>query len=254
METILRRERLIIAGCLAAMTIVSWAYLIHSSVAMADMDMPGMVMLDLREWGMQDIVLLFFMWAVMMAAMMVPSAAPMIRAFLTVNHGRQAAGRPLVPVGFFLFGYLTVWTAYSAAATLAQWGLHKAALLSTAMAATSPILNGGLLIAAGIFQWTPFKRACLKGCRSPLSFLMSEWRNGTYGAFVMGLRHGAYCLGCCWILMALLFVVGVMNLFWVVAISLFVMAEKTLARGEWFGRFGGVLLVGAGVAMMAGML
>jgi predicted metal-binding membrane protein len=119
------------------------------------------------------------------------------------------------------------------------------------MAATSPVLNGVLLIAAGIFQWTPLKLACLKGCRSPLSFLMSEWREGAAGAFVMGLKHGAYCVGCCWVLMALLFVAGVMNLLWVAVIALFVMAEKMLPKGELIARISGVALILAGVAMAA---
>jgi predicted metal-binding membrane protein len=191
------------------------------------------------------------MWAVMMVAMMVPSATPMIFAFLQVNRGRKAANRPFVPVTIFVVGYLAVWAAFSALATFAQWGLHRTALLSPAMAATSPALNGGLLIAAGIFQWTPLKLACLKGCRSPLSFLMGEWREGTGGAFVMGLRHGAYCVGCCWVLMALLFVAGVMNLLWVAVIALFVMAEKLLPRGELIARVSGVALILAGVAMAA---
>ncbi len=242
---------MIIGGCLAAIVFVAWLYILHLKVAMPDMDMPGMVMSEPHEWGTMAVLLLFVMWAVMMVAMMVPSAAPMILAFLTVNHRRQTTDRPLVPVGIFLFGYLAVWTAYSAVATLAQWGLHNAALLSPAMAATSPVLSSGLLIAAGVFQWTPLKRACLKGCRSPLSFLMSEWRDGTAGAFVMGLRHGSYCLGCCWILMALLFVAGVMNLFWVAVIALFVMAEKILVRGELLGHITGVALVTAGVVLMA---
>jgi len=229
------------------MVLIAWTYLLHSKVTMADMDMPGMVM----PWGAMGVLLLFVMWAVMMVAMMVPSAAPMILAFLTVNHRRETTASPLVPVGIFLFGYLAVWTAFSAVATLAQWGLHKAALLSPTMAATSPVLDGGLLLAAGVFQWTPLKRACLKGCRSPLSFLMSEWRDGPVGAFVMGLRHGSYCLGCCWILMGLLFVAGVMNLLWVALISLFVMAEKILARGELLGHVTGVALVTAGVVLMA---
>jgi predicted metal-binding membrane protein len=247
LETIVRRERLIIGGCLAAVVLVAWSYLLHSKAAMADMEMPGMIM----PWDAVAVLLLFVMWAVMMVAMMVPSAAPMILAFLNVNHRRKTTSRPLLPVGIFLCGYLTVWTAYSAVATLAQWGLHKAALLSPTMAATSPVLSGGLLLAAGVFQWTPLKRACLKGCRSPLSFLMSEWRDGTVGAFVMGLRHGSYCLGCCWMLMALLFVAGVMNLLWVAEIALFVMAEKILLRGELLGHIAGVALVTAGIAIMA---
>lgn len=216
------------------------------------MDMGGMVMLDDRIWGAKDIALLFLMWSIMMVAMMVPSATPMVLTFLTVNHRRQAAGRPYVPVGFFVFGYLAVWTAYSAAATFAQWGLHQAALLSTEMTAMSPAINGAILIAAGVFQFTPWKRTCLEGCRSPLTFLMAEWRESPRGALIMGLRHGAFCLGCCWILMAVLFVVGVMNLYWVVAIALFVMAEKILPRGELIARIAGVLLAAAGVAKIAG--
>jgi predicted metal-binding membrane protein len=261
LESILRRERLIVGGCLAVIVLAAWWYLFHTRASMSGMDMPGMDMsgMDMpgmamagsQEWGSADLLLLFVMWAVMMVAMMVPSAAPMVLAFLGVNQRRQAAGRAFVPVGIFLAGYLAIWTAYSAVATLAQWGLHKAALLSPAMTATSPILNGGLLIAAGIFQWTPFKRGCLKGCRSPLSFLMSEWRDGWAGAFIMGLRHGSFCVGCCWILMALLFVAGVMNLLWVAVITIFVLAEKTVPRGELLGHVAGVALVAAGIGLMA---
>ncbi len=242
------------------MTLIAWWYLFHTRASMSDMAMPGMDMsgMDMRgmdmsnsqQWGAMGVFLLFVMWAVMMVAMMVPSAAPMILTFLDVNRRRETAGRPFVPVGFFLAGYLAIWTTYSAVATLAQWGLHKAALLSPAMAATSPLLNGGLLIAAGIFQWTPLKHVCLKGCRSPLSFLMSEWREGKAGAFIMGLRHGSYCVGCCWVLMALLFVAGVMNLLWVAVIALFVMAEKSLPRGDLLGNVAGVALVAAGAGLI----
>jgi predicted metal-binding membrane protein len=265
-ETILRRERLILGSCLAAMVILAWIYLFHLKTAMPGMsmagtdlpdmnmpgmDMPAMAQPGIQAWSAVTIALLFVMWAVMMVAMMLPSATPVIFAFLKVNDARQAANRPFVPVTIFVFGYLAVWTGFSAIATFAQWGLHKAALLSPAMAATSPVLNGVLLIAAGIFQWTPLKLACLKGCRSPLSFLMSEWREGAGGAFVMGLKHGAYCVGCCWVLMTLLFVAGVMNLLWVAVIALFVMAEKMLPKGEFIARISGVALILAGVAMAA---
>ena len=244
---------MIIGSCLAALVILAWLYLLHSKAVMPDMemrDMPGMVMPEL-PWGVVTLLLLFTMWTVMMVAMMVPSAAPMVLAFLTMNRSRQANARPLVPVSIFLLGYLAIWAAYSAIATLAQWGLHHAALLSSSMAATSPMLNGALLVAAGVFQWTPLKRACLKGCRSPLAFLMREWREGTAGAFVMGLRHGGYCVGCCWVLMALLFVAGVMNLLWVAAIGLFVMAEKMWTKGEFLGHATGTALVASGIAVIA---
>jgi predicted metal-binding membrane protein len=249
LESLLGRERLIVCGCLVVLVALSWLYLLHLKAAMdiSGMNMPGMVMLDTQRWEVIDVLLLFVMWSVMMVAMMLPSATPMILAFLTVNQNRSANNRPWVPVGIFLLGYLAVWTAYSALATLAEWGLHQAALLSTTMAATSPTLDGVLLITAGVFQLTPLKRTCLKSCRSPLSFLMSEWRDGAAGAFVMGLRHGTYCLGCCWILMALLFVAGVMNLFWVAVIALLVMAEKILPKGEILGYIAGIALVAAGV-------
>jgi predicted metal-binding membrane protein len=252
---VLHRERLIIGGCLAAMVILAWLYLFHTKTAMpgmdmTGMDMPGMVMLDLSKWGPATVLLLFVMWTVMMVAMMVPSATPMILTFLSVNQRRKAADRPYVPTAIFVLGYLAVWTAFSAAATFAEWGLHQAAMLSTTMTATNKALNGGLLIAAGIFQWTPLKRTCLKGCRSPLSFLMSEWREGSGGAFVMGLRHGAYCTGCCWFLMALLFVAGVMNLLWVAVIAVFVMAEKISPKGEFLARVAGLALMIAGTVQL----
>jgi predicted metal-binding membrane protein len=252
---VLHRERLIIGGCLAAMVILAWLYLFQTKTAMpgmdmTGMDMPGMVMLDLSKWGPATVLLLFVMWTVMMVAMMVPSATPMILTFLSVNQRRKAADRPYVPTAIFVFGYLAVWTAFSAAATFAEWGLHQAAMLSITMTATNKALNGGLLIAAGIFQWTPLKRACLKACRSPLSFLMSEWREGTAGAFVMGLRHGAYCTGCCWFLMALLFVAGVMNLLWVAVIAVFVMAEKISPKGEFLARVAGIALMIAGTLQL----
>lgn len=255
MEAIFRRERLIIGGCLAAIALIAWLYLLGARKTMPDMgmsgmDMPGMVMPEAQPWTGTTVLLLFVMWAVMMVAMMVPSAAPMVLAFLAVNQRRRETSRPFVPVGTFLSGYLAVWTAYAALAALAQWRLHEAALLSPAMAATSPRLNGALLLAAGIFQWTPLKRACLKGCRSPLSFLMSEWREGAAGAFSMGLRHGAYCVGCCWVLMALLFVAGVMNLLWVAAIALFVFAEKIFPQGDVLSRVAGIGLAAAGVALL----
>jgi predicted metal-binding membrane protein len=252
-ETILHRERLIIGGCLTAMVFLSWSYLLHLRAAMPGMnmpEMPGMVMPE-PQWTATTLVLLFVMWAVMMVAMMLPSAAPMILTFLSVNQRRQAAARPFVPVGIFVLGYAAVWTAFSALATLAQWGLHATALLSSAMAATSPALSGGLLMAAGVFQWTPLKRACLSHCRSPLSFLMSEWREGAAGAFLMGLRHGAYCVGCCWVLMALLFVAGVMNLLWIAALAFLVMAEKILPRGNLIAHVAGIVMITAGVTHIA---
>jgi predicted metal-binding membrane protein len=264
LETILQRERLLTGGCLAAIVVAAWLYLLHERAAMgamAQMDMPGMNMPGMvmpgasmpesHQAALPAIFLLFVMWTIMMVGMMVPSASPMIMAFFTLNERRRIAARPFVPVSIFISGYLAVWAAFSAVAAVAQWRLHEAALLSPAMRSISPVLSGAVLVSAGVFQWTPLKRICLAMCRSPLSFLMREWREGSAGAFVMGLRHGAYCVGCCWVLMALLFVAGVMNLLWVAVIALFVMAEKTLPKGELLAQLAGAALVIAGITHIA---
>ncbi len=182
--------------------------------------------------------------------MMLPSAAPMILTFSTVNRKRREQEQPFVPTGIFVLGYLAVWTIFSALAALAQWALHATALLSPTMASTSPFFGRALLIAAGVFQWTPMKHACLRHCRSPLSFLMTDWREGKSGALRMGLKHGAYCTGCCWFLMALLFVAGVMNMWWVAIIAGFVLLEKVAPKGMWIGRIAGALLIAWGAWMM----
>lgn len=259
LETLLRRDRVIVGGALAALTVAAWLYLLHlasamSATAMPDMPMmPGMAvaMPSMHAWSWVEVGVLVVMWTVMMIAMMTPAAAPMILMFSTIHRRRTAEGRPTVPTAIFILGYLVVWTIYSVVAALGQAGLHAAALLSPAMAATSPLLAGGLLVVAGVFQWTPLKRVCLAACRSPLSFLMTGWREGRAGTFVMGFRHGLYCLGCCWVLMALLFVAGVMNLLWVAAIAVAILVEKVVPRGDMVGRLAGVVLVAAGVLLVA---
>jgi predicted metal-binding membrane protein len=170
--------------------------------------------------------------------------------FADVNRRRREQERPFVPAGIFMLGYLAVWTGFSALAAVAQWLLHGLALLSPMMVSTSSILGGVLLIAAGVFQWTPIKNACLRHCRSPLGFVLVDWRDRRMGAFLMGLKHGAYCAGCCWILMALLFVAGVMNIWWIAVIAILVLVEKVAPKGLWVGRFAGVFLAGWGVWMM----
>jgi len=195
---------------------------------------------------------LFLMWTEMMVAMMVPTAAPMILTFAMVNRRRREQERPFVPTGIFLLGYLVVWTGFSILATLAQWGLHSAALISHAMVSTSPLFGGILLLAAGVFQWTPLKQRCMIHCRSPLSFFLTEWRDGKAGALWMGLKHGIYCTGCCWALMLLLFLLGVMNIWWIAAITLFVLAEKLLPKSAALSRASGLLLALWGLWLVAG--
>ena len=247
-ETVLKRDRSVVLGGLIGISLVAWAY---TGYLAWDMHHMAIAMPQMQGWGVVDLLLLYLMWAVMMVAMMVPSAAPMILMFVTINRRRREQQQPFVPTAVFLAGYVLVWAGFSAVATLAQWGLHTAALLSPMMMSTSPVLGGILLIAAGLFQWTPLKYACLSRCRSPLGFLMTEWRDGMRGALHMGLKHGAYCLGCCWMLMALLFVAGVMNLLWVAAIAAFVLVEKVVPRGELVGRVAGGVLVVAGLLLLS---
>jgi predicted metal-binding membrane protein len=253
LDTLIRRDRVIAGVALAALVAAAWGYLLHlgamSHGAMPDMPGMSMAMPGMHPWSGVEVGALTVMWIVMMVAMMTPAAAPMILTFAAVHRRRALAGRPAVPTAVFVLGYLAVWSLFSVAAALGQTALHEAALLSPAMAATSPLLAAALLIAAGVFQWTPLKRACLAACRSPLSFLMTGWREGWAGALVMGVRHGAYCLGCCWALMALLFVAGVMNLLWVAAIAVAVLVEKVVPRGDVIGRLVGLALIAAGIAV-----
>jgi predicted metal-binding membrane protein len=217
-------------------------------MAMAMDGMPDM--LGVRAWSPADAGLMFLMWAVMMVGMMVPSAAPMTLLYAGVARTAAAQGSPLAPTAVFVSGYLLMWTLFSVAATAAQWGLERAALLSPAMVGTSPVLGAAILIVAGAYQLTPLKASCLRHCRSPAHLLAHGWRDGLGGALRMGFEHGAYCLGCCWALMALLFVGGVMNLLWVAAIAVFVLVEKLVPHGAGGGRLAGVGLLATGVAML----
>jgi len=260
-ESILKKDRALVLAGVVAVTALAWAYLFYLAWDMRqDMNagsMPAgmsLAMTQVRAWTGVDFLLMFLMWAVMMTAMMVPTAAPMILTFAMINRKRQEQQEPYVPTVVFLLGYLVVWSAFASAATAAQWGLNTAALLSPMMASSTPFLGGGLLLAAGIFQWSSIKYACLSRCRSPLGFIMTEWRDGTKGALTMGLRHGVFCLGCCWVLMALLFVLGVMNLLWIAALAGFVLIEKIAPSGRWVSRISGVALLLWGAWMVVGAL
>jgi len=247
-ESIVKKDRIIVIAGVVAVAAIAWGYTVWVAQTQADMGMSmGMAMGNVRSWTGVDFSLMFVMWAVMMVAMMVPSAAPMLLLFANVNRKRRQESRPFVPTSVFLAGYLVVWSGFALAATLGNWGLHQASLLSSMMGGSSSgYLGGGLLLVAGVFQWSQLKYACLTHCRSPLSFLMSDWKDGTRGAFQMGLVHGKYCLGCCWILMALLFVLGVMNLVWIAALAAFVLAEKVIPAGEKVSKVTGLLLIAWG--------
>ena len=228
----LGRDRGIVLVGLAAITLLAWAYIAYLARDMqTGMSMSSNIAMPLMQsWGTVDFALMFVMWAVMMTAMMVPTAAPMILGYASLNRRRRDPRPLFASTGVFLLGYLVIWSGFAALATVAQWGLHIGALLSPMMVSTSPILGAALLLAAGIFQWSPIKYACLSNCRTPIGFLMTEWRDGPRGALIMGIRHGVYCLGCCWVLMGLLFVLGVMNLLWIAALAGFALVEKVAPR------------------------
>jgi predicted metal-binding membrane protein len=255
LESALQNDRTIVLAALGGMAAVAWAWMLHEARGMQQTgvcECLGMAMSgpDIKPWATATITPLFLMWAGMMVAMMIPSAAPMILMFARVNRQRRELEKPFVPTSLFFLGYLAVWSLFSLAAALAQWALHGAALLSPMMTSRSPMLGGVLLISAGAFQWTPWKRACLDHCRSPLSFLLGEWREGSWGALAMGIRHGAWCTGCCWLLMMLLFVAGVMNMVWVAVITILALLERVLPPGMRFGAVTGAVFVAWGAWMI----
>lgn len=259
-EAIFRRDRWVTISGIILLTVLSWAYLFGLAAGMDDMAMEGDLMSSvsglmgpqLSTWSVRDFFFMFLMWSVMMVAMMLPSASPLILLHVRVNQQQEDGGDGFHGTVAFAIGYLLVWTSFSAVATLLQWGLEKLAVLSPMMASTSSLLGAGLLLAAGIYQLTPFKNACLRHCRSPVHSLMQHWRRGTSGAFMMGFHHGVYCIGCCWLLMALLFVFGVMNLVWIAVLSVFVLLEKVVPRGELVARVAGVGFIVAGVSVLSG--
>ena len=256
LETLVKRDRAVVLAGLAGVTGLAWAYLFITAAEMGGpMDAGALAAaMQIKPWTGLDFLLMFLMWAVMMVAMMLPSAAPMILLFAAVCRKQAAQGRTFAPVGVFVAGYLAVWSVFSLGATVLQWGLEQAALLSPLMVGTSPLLGGGLLVVAGLYQWSPLKQACLRHCRSPIHFIVHHRREGPGGAFVMGLEHGAFCVGCCWLLMGLLLVGGVMNLLWVAAIAVFVLLEKGLPGGHRLGGVAGVGLVAWGGLLLAGSL
>ena len=257
LEEVLKRDRLVVFGAIFLVAAIAWGYIVYVAQSNAGVGMSMSVAAgNMRSWSGVDFALMFVMWSVMMVAMMVPSAAPMVLLFATVNRRRREQSRPFVSTGVFLSGYVVIWSLFAVGATLGNWGLHQASLLSSMMGGSSSgYLGGGLLLTAGVFQWSRLKYVCLTHCRSPLSFIMNDWREGAAGAFKMGLQHGSYCLGCCWVLMALLFVLGVMNLVWIAALAAFVLAEKVAPAGQKVSRVTGVLLIAWGAwAIMAAAL
>ena len=243
-----RLHRLWVWGLLVVV-LMGWAFLAWTVLDMGHPWVQLMMPLS-SSWGVATTASILAMWAIMMAAMMLPSALPMILQFLDLSrrNGEAARGRA------FVSAYLLVWLVFSIAATALQWGLQSLEWIDMMAASRSALLTAVLLLQAGIYQFSPLKKACLARCRTPIGFLLGEWRPGARGALVMGLRHGLFCLGCCWALMALLFVGGVMNLAWVAALAIVVALEKLLPRGARLAAVMGLVLIGAGVFRLLALL
>lgn len=248
------RQRLGLALALIAVLALAWGWLLAGAgMEMSAIDMTAMAGMDgwlmaPAVWTPAYALLIVAMWWVMMAAMMLPSATPMLLLFARIH--RRGGGRsPWIPLALFAVGYLLVWGGFSLLATALQWALESQRLMSPMMETSPRWLGAALLVAAGTWQLTAWKARCLGHCRSPLGFLVGHWRAGSIGALRMGLVHGAYCLGCCWFLMALLFFGGVMNLYWIVGLSVFVLLEKLLPLGRGLGVAAGLALIGWGLVL-----
>ena len=245
-QTVARRDRLILLASLSAVIMAAAIYTVNMARQLnSPMDVAQMAAGHSQLSGVNGLLMLFAMWTVMQVAMMSPTAVPMILMHGKIERHNQPERLPFLRSAIFFLGYIIIWAAFSLAFAGLQIGLQSAELLTPMMASSNALLTGGILIAAGLFQFSTLKQACLKQCRSPVTYLMTDWRNGRSGALMMGLKHGVHCVGCCWIIMALLFAAGVMNLFWMAIITAFVLIEKLTARGDYFGRVvGGGLIVG----------
>ncbi len=263
-EAVLRRDRVIVAAAVVVLTALAWAYVWWLA---ADMDMGGMDMSDFRmipagmglmmpataPWTTTEFAFVFVMWAVMMIGMMTPSVAPMLLVYARVGQEAAQQGKPLAASAYFAAGYLLTWIGFALLATSAQWVLERSALLTPTMAGAGDIFGGAVLVAAGIYQWTPLKDACLRQCQAPWWFIQRHggFRADARSAFALGASHGAYCIGCCWALMALLFVGGVMNVLWIAAIAILVLAEKVVPAGRVISRTAGAGLFAGGAWLLA---
>jgi predicted metal-binding membrane protein len=262
---VLRRDRTIVAASLVALSTIAWAYVLWlmDSMRMGGMEMPDMRMganpLDVvmipswQPWSVVESVFVFMMWAFMMVGMMTPSAAPMILIYARVGRQAELQGKPLAATGYFAAGYLIAWAIFSIFATTGQWLIERASLLTPMMQSASGIIGGLVLVAAGLYQWTPIKDACLKNCQAPLLFIQRHggFRRDALGSLRLGFRHGLYCVGCCWALMVLLFVGGIMNVLWIAGIAIFVLAEKIVPSGHLLSRIAGAVLITGGVWLIA---
>ena len=244
-----RRDRQVAIAALVLGSTAAWLYLAFGLRSAAGMkgSMGSMgSMATMRAWTPGETAIQALMWVVMMVAMMLPAAIPATLVYVAVGRKASRQGSPIAPASVLVSGYIGVWLLFSVAATASEWGLERLSLLSPAMTSNSARFGGAVLVAAGVYQLTPLKSRCLKRCRDPARLIADHWRRGPVGAVRMGAELGVYCLGCCWVLMALLFVGGVMNLLWVAAIATFILLEKIAPLAEVWGRITGLALVFGG--------
>jgi len=255
-ELILKRDRIVVGASLLIVTALSWVYILAGAgMGMDAFEMTrhtrmSMDMMDAPSWSAGYALLMFFMWWIMMIAMMLPSASPVILLASALNRRSRADRPPFGPVGLFTAAYLFAWAAFSVIAVTAQWWMQENGWLNNMLVGQSQTINGVLLLLAGGWQFSAWKYACLRHCQSPVGFLTQHRRPGNSGALRMGFGHGAYCLGCCWFLMTLLFVGGVMNLYWITGLTIYIWVEKMLPAGLRVDRIMGVLLGIWGLALI----
>lgn len=259
LEATLRRDRYIVLATLMVATGLAWAYVfwLASSMNIGTMnmspnEMAAMAAPIFKPWSLQDFNFMLAMWVVMMIGMMTPSVAPVILLYARVGRQSSTQDQPFAATAWFAAGYFLVWTGFSLAATLAQWALESAALLTPMMATESNVFGGIVLMAIGIYQWTPLKYACLDQCQAPLTFIQRHggFRREAFASLQLGAEHGAYCVGCCWALMALLFIGGVMNTLWIAAITILILLEKIIPTGRIIPRVVGFALITVGFRLL----
>ncbi len=268
LEKALRHDRHAILAALAVLTALAWGYVLWLAgrmtmpgptmpgPAMPGMDMGAAIAPQIRSWVAADLLVGFVMWVVMMAAMMLPSATPMILLYARVGRQAEMQHRPIAATGWFAGGYLLAWAVFSFLAIALQAGLSRAALLTPMLASSSAVMGGLILIAAGAYQWSSWKERCLANCRAPLLLIQrfGGFNRRAAGSLGLGFRHGLYCVGCCWVLMLLLFVGGVMNVVWIAGLAIVVLLEKALSEGRNVSRLFGLILILAGTALALGIL
>ncbi len=237
------RNYIYILVLIGSLLVLSWTYTIHMAASMDRASKASQLLF--HNWSFYDYLMAASMWAIMMIGMMLPGVTPWV---LTLSGIRQTLTRATIKsAAMFLTGYIIVWSLFSVIAAIVQGALHDRVLLDRSFAISDDLITGGILIAAGVYQWTPVKESCLKHCRTPLGFFMTSWKDGDMGTVYMGFTHGLFCVGCCWALMSLSFVAGIMNLLWMAGVTIYILIDHTLTGGNWPGRLLGFALVGWGV-------